>query len=245
MTYARIIAKPYLVLTAVAMIVPGAFTKAAFADPMPTSSTSTVTQIVDSLLPEATVTVTASTTTPSASTLSIQIPPNLNPVANSSAAQQNATYAEIGWKTEMATAIAATVDPAINSYSLSSSDGSVPSAAYNYYHGYIRSPSATSMDPRLDSISQAEAVQQLTSNINVLTSGLPAGSIDSSVVKVLPIGSSVSQFALQANIVISDSSVVTGRAGDFLEGLDTGLTGSLTSSLIEGLAIDVTTETGA
>lgn len=157
---------------------------------------------------------------------------------------QTFTYNEIGWRARSAASVVAETNPNVTSYSVVASDGSVPPGAFNAFHGGFATIGTPISTPNLDSVSSSLALAQLNSNLTVLNSVLPSGSVISESATVLPVGSSADQFALEADITINQPSALVGHYGDVLDGLTTGLTGDPSLTSIEGLSIVVNATDG-
>jgi hypothetical protein len=87
-------------------------------------------------------------------------------------------------------------------------------------------------------------MQQLNSNLGVLESTLPVGTIANESTQVLTTGSNANQFALEVDITVGSSSL-SNYFGDFIYGLQTGLTGDPSIASVEGLSIIVTDQDGS
>jgi hypothetical protein len=202
--------------------------------------------IVDDFLPGATATLQSSPSrgNKSAARLIIQLSPEST--KDKTKLQQDFMYEEIGWRAEIAYDIINSGDADISSYRVTTSDGRVPPAALNDFHGGTTTiPGLKPMaHPGLDTVPASLALQQLKSSIEILTDALPAGSVTSASVVLLPTDRR-NQYALEADITINQASSLDGHYGDALEGLQTGLTGDPASTIVEGIAIVVTAADGS
>lgn len=152
---------------------------------------------------------------------------------------------DIGWKARLAASAVNNNDPSVKSFVATLGTNAPISDLSNSLHGRFLPLSEMPAMPNLDTISPDLAIKQLRSNVQSLTELLPTGAIVDQKVTLLPIDPSSNQFALSANITVLNRTDVTKFFGDFVNGLSTGLTGSLAQTSVEGLEIVVTFADGA
>lgn len=209
------------------------------------ANTVDISTMVSSVLPGSVVTMQsagAQSSTPTQGML-VQLSPSAIP-SGLTTLEQEFAYEDIGWRVRLVASIANETNPYLTSFSVLPTTGTVPINAQDALHGGIVVGSQPFNNPSLDSVGPSAALSQLQSNLTALKNALPTGSVLSESAVVLPLGSSVNQFALQANVTVDQPSSVAGHYGDVIEGLQTGLIGGPFTSMIEGLEIEVTAADG-
>jgi hypothetical protein len=152
---------------------------------------------------------------------------------------------QIGWLARLAATTVNQADPEVSGYQVLDSDGQSPSATVDALHGGFVSLNTELDMPLIDTVPASQGLAQLNSNLAVLQSSMPVGSIVSESAQALTVDSLANQYALEANITIGQSSDIANHYGDVIDGLSTGLVGNLALTSIEGLSVEVTTSAGA
>jgi hypothetical protein len=153
--------------------------------------------------------------------------------------------AELGWKAHLVGGVAAADNARILSFSVTW-PGQSAAQAGALSHMVRTEPGAdlAGRFPRLGTVALPTARKQLASNLDVLDSALPPGTVKVARVVTVPVDASRGLFALEARIKVTRLDALTPHLGDVVDGLATGLVGDDTA-VVEGLAIDVVDEQGA
>lgn len=156
-------------------------------------------------------------------------------------ASREVNYADSGWRANIAAAVIADRVPSLIDFAVTDPVGRRPPEAANVWGGVLRlSPgdSASAQLRKLNSITAYEARRQAEANLAVLEAGLPEQAIRGKRVTVLPVEAEANRFAVGIDVEVTSLPGVHGRLGDFVNGLATGLVGSLDAT-VEGVAIRV------
>lgn len=174
---------------------------------------------------------------PPGMTLKITLADSTAPPSGTDTVQRFA-YADLQWRAELGSAVAALGDSAVTGFSLQYSGGIVPGGAAGYFRDEVGADGPGAHDPSIDTLSQSDALRQATSNVATFAKALPVGAVTSSSAKIVPIAPDANQFGVSIAIVLSDPSQLTGHLGDVLKGMETGLV-SPSDVMVEGIAITV------
>jgi hypothetical protein len=174
--------------------------------------------------------------------LTIALPASAIPDGET-AMQSDFLYQELGWQAQIKAGAVDATTP-VSNYSVTTSVGTVPDGATNYFHGTFLDAASPGSDGGLDTIPQATAIQQAQSNTSTFEGVLPSGSVTNADVNVLPVGSGTDEYALEIDVTLNSSADLAGHYGDALVGLATGLDSSFSNDPLEGLAIKITAADG-
>lgn len=188
------------------------------------------------------ITIPASSFTPIGSTsAALATPSSPGTETNDSAAY------ELGWHAALAAGLAGVANTNIVSYAVNITGVTLTPAEQAAMQGIIRTAAGglenggTLAD--IGAVPYQTLLNQLQSNLNVLTSVLPQGTVLSSDAFAVPLDSSAGDYGLEADLKVTSLAVLQGHVGDIVNGLDTGLTGGPTAPS-EGVAINIVDSQG-
>jgi len=145
----------------------------------------------------------------------------------------------LGWRARLAAASLAGQVESLMAFRVAAPGVSldeVPPAARGETEGTLPSASLVEGESKLGDISEKNALGQLESNLKVLRSALPDGSLSGVSVKSVSIDPARNRFAFEVTLTTEDSSALLPYFGDAFVGLETGLVGG-EDATIDGLAI--------
>lgn len=154
--------------------------------------------------------------------------------------------AQLAWRAQLAAGLVASRNSAALGFDVDLPDAKPDPEQRSYLHMSLRrrpgSPTNTGFD-RLGTVPLAQARGQLSSNLEILTAALPANTVKSSRVVVIPVDAAHGLFALETDLKVAALETLKPRLGDVVSGLATGLIGD-ERAVVEGLAINVVDERG-
>jgi hypothetical protein len=148
---------------------------------------------------------------------------------------------ELGWKAAVAAGLAGRYDTNIVGYQIAEDGYAFTPLQQNYVSGELRARPGDSEYNTLAAIGtvpEQTLMEQLTSNLDVLGSALPPGSILGSEISEIPVDSSAGDYAFEIDLKVSDLGALQDYEGDIISGLGTGVVGA-PNAPSEGLAINV------
>lgn len=154
--------------------------------------------------------------------------------------------AELGWKAAVAAALAGATDPSIVGYTVMVPGATFTTAQQASLTGQIRGAAGLgehSSLPKIGTVPLTSLVGQLQSNVKVLESALPSGTVLASNIVSIPLNASDDDYALEVDLKVTKLAALQDYEGDIVDGLGTGLVGGPTAPA-EGLAIDVVDQQG-
>ncbi len=238
MKYVKTRVKAYCVhimlICCIMALAPFASPAVAAPSPVATTDEATASSIVDYLIPGATTNIVSDPGTQQ--TLQIILPQS---AASGQLTHEQQQFIDnnLGWRARIAASLVAAQSPSVSTWVVDDPDGSPPDANSDAFHGGTAA-GASLGNPKLDSVSVSAATAQLQSNVQAFRSILPTGAYIGDSIRAYQVGNS-NEFALEVDITLASSKSLDGHFGDAIGGLQTGLTGDSTASLIEGLAIQV------
>jgi hypothetical protein len=153
---------------------------------------------------------------------------------------------ELGWKAALVAATAGLSDVDIVSYQLTEFGRTFTPSEENYVTGQLRKQAGAGeyqASPGIGTVPLTAMTAQLASNVSVLESALPPGTVLGTQQDVIPVDPAANAFAFEVNLRVTNLASLQDYEGDLVNGLSTGLVGS-PAAPAEGLAINVVDSQG-
>jgi hypothetical protein len=149
-----------------------------------------------------------------------------------------AEVAEFGWRAEMAAAFVASRVPVVTSFAVQTPGKIIPDTATDELNGELRGRIGVPVDSgaytRLDTLPVTGALAQLNSSLEVVHQAYGPGVQMQTNASIVPLNAQA--YGVQATIRVHRLAQLRPHIIDIIQGLQTGLTGTL-SAPVEGLAI--------